>query len=123
MRQQRFHFQPAVKKAGWRKPVSYTHLILTITDEVQPVAGNDIWLTLDLNLQKAIYNILERQLAGVLLKTIVNKEADEIVYTDSSNIKLPIKDAYFQLINNNVLSLEQFASVSYTHLDVYKRQG
>ena len=84
--------------------------ILTITDEVQPVAGNDIWLTLDLNLQKAIYNILERQLAGVLLKTIVNKEADEIVYTDSSNIKLPIKDAYFQLINNNVLSLEQFAS-------------
>ena len=56
--------------------------ILTITDEVQPVAGNDIWLTLDLNLQKAIYNILERQLAGVLLKTIVNKEADEIVYTD-----------------------------------------
>lgn len=40
--------------------------ILTITDEVQPVAGNDIWLTLDLNLQKAIYNILERQLAGLL---------------------------------------------------------
>lgn len=84
--------------------------ILTITDEVQPVAGNDIWLTLDLNLQKAIYNILERQLAGVLLKTIVNMEAEEIVYTDSSNIKLPIKDAYFQLINNNVLSMEQFAS-------------
>lgn len=84
--------------------------ILTITDETQPVAGNDIWLTLDLDLQKAIYNILERQLAGVLLKTIVNMEADEIVYKDSSNIKLPIKDAYYQLINNNVLSLEQFAS-------------
>lgn len=98
------------KKGSQTAYVDNVGRILKITDEVQPVAGNDIWLTLDLDLQKAIYNILERQLAGVLLKTIVNKEASEIVYTDSSNIKLPIKDAYFQLINNNVLSLDQFAS-------------
>ncbi|WP_125140374.1 penicillin-binding transpeptidase domain-containing protein [Clostridium transplantifaecale] len=98
------------KKGSQTAYVDNVGRILNITDEVQPVAGNDIWLTLDLDLQKAIYNILERQLAGVLLKTIVNQEASEIVYTDSSNIKLPIKDAYFQLINNNVLSLDQFAS-------------
>lgn len=84
--------------------------ILNITEESQPVAGDDIWLTLDLNLQKAVYYILERQLAGVLVKTIVNQEADEITYVDSSNIKIPIKDAYFQLINNNVLSMSAFGS-------------
>ena len=84
--------------------------ILKVTNEIQPVAGNDIWLTQDLNLQKGIYYILEHQLAGVLVKTIKNKEAAELTYTDSSNIEIPIKDAYFQLINNNVLSLEQFAS-------------
>lgn len=84
--------------------------ILEVTSEVQPIAGNDIWLTQDLNLQKGIYYILEHQLAGVLVKTIKNKEAEDITYTDSSSIEIPIKDAYFQLINNNVLSLEQFAS-------------
>lgn len=84
--------------------------ILKITDKVEPEAGNDIWLTQDLELQKGIYHILERQLAGVLVTTIVNKEASDITYTDSSSIRIPVKDAYFQLINNNVLSLEQFAS-------------
>ncbi|MEG1293245.1 MAG: penicillin-binding transpeptidase domain-containing protein [Clostridium sp.] len=84
--------------------------ILNVTSEVQPIAGDDIWLTQDLNLQKGIYHILENQLAGVLIKTIKNKEAADIAYTDSSSIEIPIKDAYFQLINNNVLSLEQFAS-------------
>lgn len=98
------------KKGSQTAYVDNVGKILTITEQVQPVAGNDIWLTLDLSLQKGIYHILERQLAGVLLQTIVNKEADEIVYTDSSSIKLPVKDAYFQLINNNVLSMEQFGS-------------
>jgi len=98
------------KKGSQTAYVDNVGRILNITNEVQPVAGNDIWLTLDLNLQKGIYNILERQLAGVLLNTIVNQEADQITYTDSSSIKIPIKDAYFQLINNNVLSLEAFSS-------------
>ncbi len=74
------------------------------------MAGNDIWLTLDLNLQKGIYHILEKQLAGVLLKTIVNQDEKDIAYIDSSSIKIPIKKAYFQLINNNVLSIDNFAS-------------
>ena len=81
-----------------------------MTGEVAPVAGNDIWLTLDLNLQKGIYHILEKQLAGVLLKTIVNQDEKDIAYIDSSSIKIPIKKAYFQLINNNVLSIDNFAS-------------
>lgn len=98
------------KKGSQTAYVDNVGRILKITDEVQPVAGDDIWLTLDLDLQKAIYNILERQLAGVLLNTIENKEADEITYIDSSRIKIPIKDAYFQLINNNVLSMDSFGS-------------
>ncbi len=98
------------KKGSQTAYVDNVGRILMITDEVQPVAGNDIWLTLDLNLQKGIYNILERQLAGVLLNTIVNQEEEEIVYTDSSSIKIPVKTAYFQLINNNVLSLDAFSS-------------
>lgn len=84
--------------------------VMQVANEVQPTAGNDIWLSQDLNLQKGIYLILEKQLAGILVNTIKNKDASEIKYTDSSSIEIPIKDAYFQLINNNVLSLDSFAS-------------
>ncbi len=98
------------KKGSQTAYVDNVGRILSIENEVPPEAGNDIWLTLDLNLQKGIYHILERQLAGVLVNTIVNMEADQITYRDSSTIRIPVKDAYFQLINNNVLSLESFAS-------------
>lgn len=84
--------------------------IQEVIDSTDPVAGNDIYLTLDLNLQKGIYYILERQLAGVLMNTIVNQEADQIEYVDSSHIKIPVKDAYYQLINNNVLDMTHFTA-------------
>ena len=77
---------------------------------VEPKAGNDVWLSLDRDLQKAIYHILEKQLAGILTNVLVNQEPEEIKNVDASEIKLPIKDAYFQLINNNVLSFHDFAS-------------
>lgn len=98
------------KKGSTTAYVDNVGRILSVTDEVAPVAGNDIWLTIDLNLQKGIYHILEKQLAGVLLKTIVNQDEKDITYIDSSSIKIPIKKAYFQLINNNVLSIDNFAS-------------
>lgn len=98
------------KKGSQTAYVDNVGRILSVTGEVAPVAGNDIWLTLDLNLQKGIYHILEKQLAGVLLKTIVNQDEKDIAYIDSSSIKIPIKKAYFQLINNNVLSIDNFAS-------------
>lgn len=105
------------KKGSQTAYVDNVGRILKITSETPPEAGNDIWLTLDSNLQKGIYNILERQLAGVLVNTIVNQEADQITYIDSSSIKIPIKDAYFQLINNNVLSLEAFSSAEASEVE------
>ena len=94
------------KKGSQTAYVDNVGRILSVTGEVAPVAGNDIWLTLDLNLQKGIYHILEKQLEGVLLKTIVNQDEKDI----ASSVKIPIKKAYFQLINNNVLSIDNFAS-------------
>lgn len=84
--------------------------VLETANVVEPVAGNDIWLSLDRDLQKGIYHILEKQLAGILTNVLVNQEPEEIKNVDASEIKLPIKDAYFQLINNNVLSFHDFAS-------------
>ena len=72
----------------------------------EPVAGNDIYMTIDTNLQIGIYHLLEQQLAGILVGQLVNRDVTEAENRDSSKKKIPIKDAYYQLINNNVLSLK-----------------
>ncbi len=76
----------------------------------EPVAGNDVYLTIDADLQKGIYHLLERQLAGILTERLVNRDVTELENQDSSKKKIPIKDAYYQLINNNVLSLKHMES-------------
>ena len=72
-------------------------------------AGNDVYLTIDRDLQVAIYHLIEQQLAGILVKNLVNEDVDKTQITDSSKVPIPVKDAYYQLINNNVLSLGHMA--------------
>lgn len=85
--------------------------ILQVEDnETQPVAGKNIYLTIDRDLQIATYNLIERQLAGILVKWLVNKDVEPSILTDPSKKEIPVKDAYYQLINNNVLSLKKIAS-------------
>lgn len=79
--------------------------ILEVTEQTDPVAGKDVYLTLDRDLQIGIYRLIEQQLAGILADKLVNSEVIITPRTDSTNMKIPIKDAYYQLINNNVLSL------------------
>ena len=38
----------------------------------EPVAGNDVYLTVDSDLQICVYNILERNVASILLSKINN---------------------------------------------------
>lgn len=92
-------------------------------DETDALAGNDVYLTLDADLQKGIYHLIEQSLAGVLIKTIVNGDYQAGSTTDGSNMKIPVKDAYFQLINNNVLSLRDIEAedASETEKNIYRK--
>ena len=84
--------------------------IRQITERVEPQAGSDVYLSLDTNLQIAIYHILEQELAGIVASRLVNMDIDPEQYSDPSDKPIPIKDAYYQLINNSVLSVSQMAS-------------
>lgn len=73
----------------------------------EPVAGNDLYLTIDIDLQKAVYNIIEQRLAGILYSKII----DAKVYNQTGaakDIKIPIDDVYYALINNNVIKTSHF---------------
>ncbi|MBQ6833987.1 MAG: penicillin-binding protein, partial [Lachnospiraceae bacterium] len=90
------------KKGSQTMYVDSMGRILEIVEKTDPKAGNDIYLTLDRELQIGVYHLLEQQLAGVITDKLVNRDLTEDDYNKASNIPIPIKDAYYQLINNNV---------------------
>lgn len=83
--------------------------VIESTNLVDPVAGNDVHLTIDHDLQVATYNILEQKLAGILLLKIINVKDYELPENPSaSQINIPIDDVYYALFNNNVINLHHF---------------
>ena len=76
---------------------------------VEPVAGNNIYLTIDKDLQIAAYKILEEKLAGILYSSIINAKEFNVAESKNSDIKIPIYDVYYALINNNVIDTEHFS--------------
>ncbi|MCR4740957.1 MAG: penicillin-binding protein [Lachnospiraceae bacterium] len=84
--------------------------ILETSTHIDPVAGNDVYLSIDADLQRAVYNMLEQKLAGILVSKIVNmKEYDNSV-VKASLMMIPVDDVYFALINNNVIDIKRFES-------------
>ena len=56
--------------------------------KVDPVAGNDVYLSIDKDLQEAAYNILEQKIAGILVENIINaKNFDYQQGMDTADIK------------------------------------
>ena len=80
-----------------------------IIEQQDAQAGNDVYLTIDRDLQIATYNLIEQQLAGIITKFLVNEDIDPATVRDGSKKPIPVKNAYYQLINNNVLSLDAMA--------------
>jgi penicillin-binding protein 2 len=91
---------------------------------VQPQAGNDVYLTLDKELQIAAYKLLEQKIAGIVIANIVSgKTFDKTAVQDASDIRIPIYDVYYALINNSVIDIEHFNDIeaSSTERELYAR--
>ncbi|MCR5581942.1 MAG: peptidoglycan glycosyltransferase [Pseudobutyrivibrio sp.] len=72
------------------------------------VSGNDVYLSIDMDLQKAAYILLEQEIAGILYSKIENiKESN--VTDSSSDVVVPIYDVYYSLINNGIIDINAFS--------------
>ena len=97
--------------------------VLDSTKIKEEETGNDIYLTIDADLQIATYNLLEQSIAGILVQKIDNiKEFTMTEKTRQADIKIPIDDVYFQLINNNVIDMNHLNKeyASETEKEVYR---
>lgn len=93
---------------------------LETIERTEPVAGNDVYLSIDMDLQEAVYDLLEQEIAGIVYSKIIN--AKEYEASGAADIKIPIDDVYYALINNNVIQMDHFAAkdASDTEKEVYK---
>lgn len=91
--------------------VDNTGKVTSILERTEAQSGDDVWLSIDAELQKAVYHILEQHIAGIVLDKIINaKEYVAGANSGSSDIKIPIYDVYFAMINNSVLDMEHFGA-------------
>ena len=92
--------------------------ILNVESVIEPIPGNDVYLSIDKDLQIAGYNILEQKLAGILLEKITNTKT----YTSTGrakDIKIPIYDVYYACFDNNIIDIQQFTAEDASELEKY----
>ena len=85
---------------------------------INPIQGNDVYLSIDKELQEACYRILEQRIAGILVNMLSNiKSIDKDAITDNSDIPIPIYDVYTALIENSVINIDHFKADDATDLE------
>ncbi len=97
--------------------------ITEVLDETEPEAGNDVYLTIDVELQKKIYNAIEDELVSIIMSNLTSgttKYTYDSSTGDISNIYITINEVYFGLIDNNLVSLDKIAAGEHENeRDVY----
>lgn len=88
-----------------------------VEEIAEPVAGNDVYLTIDANLQEECYKLLEEHIAGVLIANINNSKSRGSYGQSASKIKVSIFDVYSALIENNVIDSSRFIEDSASNLE------
>lgn len=75
----------------------------------EATTGNDLWLTIDSDIQNNVYQLVEEKLAGIILSKLQNVLTyDASTAEDSSDIIIPVGDAYYSMIGNSVIDYTEF---------------
>ena len=88
--------------------------ILDTDNLVEAVAGNNIYLSIDKDLQMYIYDMLEAKISGIILVNLFNGAIDE---ADNSQNLISINEIYSAFINNNIIDLEALAKDDASELE------
>jgi len=97
--------------------------ITEVLDEENPEAGKDVYLTIDINLQKNIYNAIENQLVKIITNYLSAGD-NKIDYTANGSvdkINITAKEVYFAIIDNNLVSIKDLGNLNTDNArDVYE---
>lgn len=84
----------------------------------QTVKGNDVYLTIDMDLQEKVYGILEKNIAKILADNLINaNEFDRTKIQDGSDVRIAIGEVYIAFVENDILNLEHLQEKDATELE------
>lgn len=113
------YFETQLQGVDGKKSVYVNNLgkVLKEDSEVEPQAGNNLYLTINTDYQKAAYHLIEQYVAGIVCKYLLDaKEFDnESVSTDY--IQIPVYDIYYNFFENNILSVSHMEASDATALE------
>ncbi len=88
---------------------------IAMGDSQPATSGNDVYLSIDMDLQKAAYILLEQEIAGILYSKIRNvKEYRASESNSASEVVVPIYDVYYSLIGNGIIDINAFSNSNAT---------
>lgn len=83
--------------------------VIDTVSTTQAAVGNDVYLTIDSDLQKVAYDLLEEQLAGILISKLNgNLTISNWDNITSENITIPIGNVYNAFFANSLLDVGAF---------------
>ena len=77
-------------------------------EHIDPLAGNDVYLTIDKDLQEAAYDLLESRIAGIILQRLRNQRSYR-QNVPTQELTIPIYDVYYALFRNSVIDISRFS--------------
>lgn len=104
-------------KGSEQVSVNTSGKVVEVLSNTEPIAGSDIYLTIDSDLQRNTFHILEKKIAGILLEKIVPNMDYGSKGVSASEITIPIYEVYYALINNNIINLNHLKEKDATGLE------
>ncbi len=93
--------------------IIYTDAFGQVIDSVSATnsaPGNDLYLTIDSELQKVAYDVLEEKIAAILLSKLQNTLTfDNRAVGSNDEIMIPIGDVYNAFISNSIIDYKDFS--------------
>lgn len=90
--------------------------VISVEESISSTSGNDVYLTIDSDLQIGVYHLIEQNIASLILEKVVNRHLSA---ADEEEWLIPIWKIYFQMINNNVVDINAFDDASATENEKY----
>ena len=87
----------------------------------EPLAGNDVYLTIDRETQIACYHILENNIAAILISKIVNSDDYGGKGSVANKIKIPIYEVYNAFFENGMIDVDHLSAEDATPLEKQTR--
>lgn len=113
------YFETQLQGTDGRKVVYVNNLgnILQEDSVVEPQAGNNLYLTINTEYQKAAYHLVEQYIAGIIWANTLDMKEIDNDDVNADNIRIPVYDLYYALLENNVLSVTHMEAEDATPLE------